>query len=100
MARSESFKLRRAVPAPIAGQGEAAGLHPPRTLRPVRKRKLLHEVRGEWEVSIWWAWQVLMVDTWRYRSRSRRPDGLAEVQQCGVSERGNRVESTNNIACS
>jgi hypothetical protein len=33
-------------------QGDAAGRDPPKTLRPVRKRKLVDEVRGKWSVSI------------------------------------------------
>ena len=44
---------------PVAGQGDAAGRHPPKTVRPVRKRKLVDEMRGEWDVSIRRACRVL-----------------------------------------
>jgi hypothetical protein len=33
-------------------QGDASGRPPPKTLRPVRKRKLVDAVCGEWDVSI------------------------------------------------
>ena len=55
------------------GQGDPAGLRPPKTLRPARKRKLVDEVRGEWDVSIRRACRLFMFDTSSYHYRSRRP---------------------------
>jgi putative transposase len=52
---------------------DAAGRHPPKTLRPVRKRKLVDAVCGDWDVSIRRACRVLEVDTSTYHYKSRRP---------------------------
>jgi putative transposase len=49
-------------------------------LRPVRKRKLVDEARGEWGVSIRRACRVLLVDTSTYHYKSRRA-GLAGLEQ-------------------
>ena len=49
-------------------------------MRPVRKRKLVDEVRGEWDVSIRRACGVLLVDTSTYHYKSRRP-GQAGLEQ-------------------
>ena len=65
---------------PVAGQGDAAGRHAPKTLRPVRKRKLVDEVRGDWDVSIRRACRVFLVDTSTYHYKSRRP-GQAHLEQ-------------------
>jgi putative transposase len=54
--------------------------HPPKALRPVRKRKLVDEVRGEWGVSIRRACRVLLVDTSTYHYKSRRA-GHAGLEQ-------------------
>jgi putative transposase len=48
-------------------------------LRPVRKRKLVDEVRGEWGVSIRRACRVVELDTSTYHYKSRRP-GQAELE--------------------
>jgi putative transposase len=37
---------------PVAGQGDAAGRHPPKNMRPARKRQMVHEVPVVWRVSI------------------------------------------------
>ena len=37
---------------PVAGSRDAAGRHPPKNLRPGRKRQLVDSVRREWDVSI------------------------------------------------
>jgi len=58
---------------PQPRQGDAAGRHPPRTLGPARKRKLVDEVRGQWSVSIRRTCRVLEVDTSTYHYKSRRP---------------------------
>ena len=65
---------------PEPGQGDAAGRHPPKALRPARKRKLVDEVRGEWDVSIRRACRVFEVDTSTYHYKSRRP-GQAGLEQ-------------------
>jgi putative transposase len=48
-------------------------------LRPVRKRKLVEEMRGEWCVSIRRACRVFLCDTSTYHYKSRRP-GQAELE--------------------
>ena len=35
----------------VARQGDAAGRHPPKTMRPARKRQMVDQVRAEWQVS-------------------------------------------------
>ena len=49
-------------------------------MRPVRKRKLVDEVRGEWGVSIRRACGVFLIDTSTYHYKSRRP-GQAHLEQ-------------------
>ena len=49
-------------------------------MRPVRKRKLVDEMRGEWSVSIRRACRVLLVDTSTYHYKSRRA-GQAGLEQ-------------------
>ncbi len=52
----------------------------PLALRPVRKRKLVDEMRGDWNVSIRRACRVFLVDTSTYHYKSRRP-GQAALEQ-------------------
>ena len=61
-------------------QGDASGRPPPKTLKPVRKRKLVDEMRGDWDVSIRRACRVFLVDTSTYHYKSRRP-GQAALEQ-------------------
>ena len=70
----ENGKLQEARRRPVARQGDAAGRHPPKTVRPVRKRKLVAQMCGEWDVSIRRACRVLEFDTSTYHYKSRRPD--------------------------
>ena len=49
-------------------------------MRPVRKRKLVDEMRGDWGVSIRRACRVMLVDTSTYHYKSRRP-GQAHLEQ-------------------
>jgi putative transposase len=42
-------------------------------LKPVRKRKLVDEMRGNWDVSVRWACRVYLLDTSTYHHKSRRP---------------------------
>jgi putative transposase len=49
-------------------------------LKPVRKRKLIDEMRGDWDVSIRRACRVFLVDTSTYHYKSRRP-GQAGLEQ-------------------
>jgi putative transposase len=49
-------------------------------MRPVRKRKLVDEMRHEWGVSIRRACHVFLLDTSTYHDRSRR-SGQAELEQ-------------------
>ena len=53
------------------GSRDAAGRHPPKTVRPARKRKLVDGMRGEWGVSIRRACRVLGVDTSTYHCKAR-----------------------------
>jgi putative transposase len=48
-------------------------------LKPARKRKLVDEMRGEWEVSIRRACRVFLCDTSTYHYKSRR-SGQAELE--------------------
>jgi putative transposase len=48
-------------------------------LKPVRKRKLVDEIRGEWDVSIRRACRVFLCDTSTYHYKSRR-SGQAELE--------------------
>jgi putative transposase len=43
-------------------------------LKPVRKRKLIDEMRGDWAVSIRRACRVFLFDTSTYHYKSRRPE--------------------------
>jgi hypothetical protein len=61
-------------------QRDASGRHPPKAVRPVRKRKLVDEVRGEWGVSIRRACRVFLIDTSTYHYKSRR-HGQANLEQ-------------------
>lgn len=47
------------------------------TLKPVRRRRLVDEVRGDWKVSIRRACACLRVDTSLYHYKSRRGDQAA-----------------------
>lgn len=49
-----------------SGQGDAAGRHSPKTVRPGRKRELVAETCDEWNVSIRRACRVLEFDTSTY----------------------------------
>lgn len=59
---------------PFAGQGDAAGRHPPKNLRPFRHRKLVNGICSEWGASIRRACRVFEVDTSTYHYKSRRPE--------------------------
>jgi putative transposase len=49
-------------------------------LKPVRKRKLVDAMRGDWDVSIRRACRVFLLDTSTYHYKSRRP-GQAPLEQ-------------------
>ena len=76
----ENGKLKRIVADLSLDKEMLAGRYPPKTLRPVRKRKLVDEMRGEWDVSIRRACRVFEVDTSTYHYKSRRP-GQAVLEQ-------------------
>jgi len=52
--------------------GDAAGRHPPKTLRPARKRKLVGGILADWGVSIRRASKALTFDTSTCHYKSRR----------------------------
>ena len=52
----------------------------PKALKPLRKRKLVDEMRGDWDVSIRWACRVFLVDTSTYHYKSCRR-GQASLEQ-------------------
>ncbi|MFT3940239.1 IS3 family transposase [Rhodopseudomonas sp.] len=56
----------------VAGQVDAAGHDPPKAMKPGRKRKLVDEVCGEWQVSIRKACEALEFDRSTYHYQSRR----------------------------
>ena len=49
-------------------------------MKPIRKRKLVDEIRGDWDVSIRRACRVFLCDTSTYHYKSRRP-GQAHLEQ-------------------
>ena len=55
-----------------ARQGDAAGRHPPKALKPARKRQLVDHARTTWRESIRRACLALPVDRSTYHYRSRR----------------------------
>ena len=57
---------------PVARQGDAAGRHPPKALKPARKRQLVDHARATWQVSIRRACRALPVERSTYHYRSRR----------------------------
>ena len=57
-------------------------------MRPVRKRKLVAAVCGQWDVSIRRACRVLEMDTSTYHYRSRRPG------QAGLEHRIKEIAAT------
>ncbi|WP_320203887.1 IS3 family transposase [Agrobacterium rosae] len=57
---------------PDAGSRNAAGRHPPKALRPARKRKLIDGMLVDWGISIRRACKVLTFDTSSYQYKSRR----------------------------
>ena len=59
---------------PLADSGRS-GRTPPKALRPVRKRKLVDEMRGDWDVSLRRACRVFLVDTSTYHYKPRRAGG-------------------------
>ena len=73
----ENNKLRKLV-AELSVDREMRR-HPPKALRPVRKRKLVDEMRREWDISIRRACGVFEMDTSTYHYKSRRP-GQAELE--------------------
>jgi len=72
----ENSKLRKVV----ADLSLDKGRPPTKALKPVRKRKLVAEMRGDWDVSIRRASRVFLVDTSTYHYKSRRP-GQAALEQ-------------------
>jgi putative transposase len=76
----ENSKLRKVVADLEPRQGDASGRAAPKALKPVRKRKLVDEMRGDWDVSIRRACRVFLLDTSTYHYRSRRP-GQAALEQ-------------------
>jgi HTH-like domain len=93
--RSESAKLDRfwlefSAPIPWLGGAESdEGIEIfgrcfrrrcAESFEPVRKRKLVDEMRSDWDVSIRRACRVFLVDTSTYHYKSRRP-GQAHLEQ-------------------
>ena len=66
----ENNKLRKLV-AELSVDREMRR-HPPKTVKPVRKRKLVDVMRRDWGVSIRRACRTLLVDTSTYHYKSRR----------------------------
>jgi putative transposase len=64
----------------IARQGDVAGRHPPKTLKPARKRQMVDHARSTWRVSIRRACRALPVDRSTYHYRSRRA-GQAQLTE-------------------
>ncbi|WGR73012.1 IS3 family transposase [Bradyrhizobium sp. ISRA432] len=76
-ARGREHQAEEAGGGPIARQGDAAGRDPPKAVKPGRKRKLVDDVCGEWQVSIRKACAALEFDRSTYHYKSRRPNQAA-----------------------
>lgn len=72
-------RLRKVV-ADLSLDKEILGRAPPKALKPVRKRRLVDEVRDMWGVLIRRACRVLRTDTSSYHYKSRRR-GQADIEQ-------------------
>jgi putative transposase len=68
----ENSKLRKVVADLSLDKGEASGRAVPKALKPVRKRKLVDEMRGDWNVSIRRACRVFLLDTSTDHYKPRR----------------------------
>jgi hypothetical protein len=64
----------------VARQGDAAGRHPPKALKPARQRQMVDHARSTWRVSIRRACRALPVERSTYHYRSRRA-GQAELTE-------------------
>jgi hypothetical protein len=58
----ENAKLRKVVADLSLDKGDASGRSAPKNLRPVRRRKLVDEMRSEWRVSIRRACRVFLLE--------------------------------------
>lgn len=74
-ARGREWTATEAGGGLVAGQGDAAGRDPPKTVRPGRKRELVAQLGREWDVSIRRACGVLEFDTSTYHYKARRRPG-------------------------
>jgi putative transposase len=73
----ENSKLKKIARGPVAGSRDAPGRHPPKTVRPARKRELTMAVCDEWGVSIRRACSVLnSIVRPTYKSRRREQAGV------------------------
>ncbi|WP_461357528.1 IS3 family transposase [Bradyrhizobium sp. USDA 4454] len=79
-AREGERQAEEAGGGPVARQRDAAGRDPPKAMKPGRKRKLVDEVCGEWQVSIRRACDALEFDRSTYHYKSRR-SGQAALEQ-------------------
>lgn len=79
-ARGREQQAEEAGRRPVARSGDAAGRHPPKAVRPVRKRKLIDTVRSQCDVSARRACRLLEMDTSTYHYKSRRP-GQADLER-------------------
>ena len=77
-AGGRELEAAQARGGPLARHGDAAGRHPPKTVRPARKRELVNGVRSDWGVSIRRACRVLEMDTsmYHYKSHRREQTGI------------------------
>jgi hypothetical protein len=88
-ARKQELEAAKVV-ADLSLTRDAAGRAPPKKVKPVRKRKLVDEMRGECAVSIRRACRVFMCDTSTYHYKSPRPKqahsdtGSIEICETGV----------------
>jgi putative transposase len=76
----ENAKLRKVVADLSLDKEMLQDAAPPKALKPARKRKLVNEMRSDWNVSIRRACRVFLVDTSTYSYKSRHP-GQAPLEQ-------------------
>jgi len=70
----ENAKLRKVVADLSLDKGDASGRSAPKNLRPVRRRKLVDEMRSEWRVSIRRACRVFLLEAGKLQSLRRSKD--------------------------
>src|SRR5436853_861493 len=84
----ENGRLKRIVADLSLDKEMLPGCHPPKNMKPARKRQMVDHARANWQVSIRRACRALPVDRSTYHYRSRRPE------QAGLRNRIKEIAET------